>query len=355
MKIAQVAPLFESVPPKAYGGTERVVSYLSEALVAQGHEVTLFASGDSSTSAILHPMCEHSLRTNPRQPDWVMCHTMMVDEVFSRAQEFDIIHWHIDFLHYPLAQRCEVPSVTTMHGRLDLPDLVQLHQQFQAMPLVSISDSQRAPLLQANWCGTVYHGLPLSLYGFHETPGDYFAFVGRVSPEKGLDRAIGIAIACDTPLRIAAKVDLADQTYFEQVIGPMMDHPLIEFAGEIGDAQKNDFIGRAKALLFPVDWPEPFGLVMIESLACGTPVVAYRRGSVSEVLKHGVTGYVVCSQEDAIAAARNIHRIDRARCREVFERRFSADTMAHRYLQVYEALIGARTDSDAQASALKTV
>jgi glycosyltransferase involved in cell wall biosynthesis len=353
MKIAQVAPLFESVPPKAYGGTERVVSYLTEALVAQGHEVTLFASGDSSTAARLQPMCERSLRTDPRRPDWVMRHTMMVDDVFSRAEDFDVIHWHIDFLHYPLAQRCQVPSVTTMHGRLDLPDLVQLHQQFQAMPLVSISDSQRAPLSQANWCGTVYHGLPLSLYGFHETPGDYFAFVGRVSPEKGLDRAIEIAIACDTPLRIAAKVDRADEDYFEQAIRPLLDHPLVEFIGEIGDALKNDFIGRAKALLFPVDWPEPFGLVMIEALACGTPVVARCRGSVPEVIKHGVTGFVVDSQADAIEAARRIHQIDRARCREVFERRFSADTMAHRYLQVYQALIGARSDSDAQAAPLR--
>lgn len=354
MKIAQVAPLFESVPPKAYGGTERVVSYLTEALVAQGHEVTLFASGDSSTRALLQPMCERSLRTDPRRPDWVMRHTMMVGEVFSRAQEFDIIHWHIDYLHYPLAQRCDVPSVTTMHGRLDLPDLVQLHKQFQAMPLVSISDSQRAPLLQANWCGTVYHGLPLSLYGFHDAPDDYFAFVGRVSPEKGVDRAIQIALACNTPLRIAAKVDRADEAYFEQVIRPMLDHPLIEFIGEIGDAQKNEFIGRAKALLFPVDWPEPFGLVMIESLACGTPVLAWNRGSVPEVLKNGVTGFVVQDMDEAIAAARRIHHIDRARCRDVFERRFSADTMAHRYLQVYQALIDARSDSDAQAAALKT-
>jgi len=345
MKIAQVAPLFESVPPKAYGGTERVVSYLTEALVSQGHDVTLFASGDSVTRARLLPMSPRSLRTDPARPDWVMRHTMMLDHVFARADEFDVIHWHIDSLHYPLAQRCATPCVTTMHGRLDLPDLLPLHKQFQALPLVSISDSQRTPLAKANWCGTVYHGLPLSLYRFHEPPQDYFAFVGRISPEKRVDRAIEIAIACDTPLRIAAKVDAADQAYFERDIRPLLDHPLIEFVGEIGDAQKNDFIGRAKALLFPVDWPEPFGLVMIESLACGTPVIAYECGSVPEVLKHGVTGFIVHDQAEAIAAARDIGRIDRRRCREVFERRFSAATMAQRYVQVYQALIDARSDS----------
>jgi glycosyltransferase involved in cell wall biosynthesis len=355
MKIAQVAPLFESVPPKAYGGTERVVSYLTEALVAQGHDVTLFASGDSMTRARLEPMSTRSLRTDPARPDWVMRHTMMVDQVFARAHEFDVIHWHIDVLHYPLAQRCATPCVTTMHGRLDLPDLLPLHEQFQALPLVSISDSQRAPLGKANWCATVYHGLPLSLYRFEEEAHDYFAFVGRISPEKRVDRAIEIAIACNTRLRIAAKVDAADSAYFEREIRPLLDHPLIEFVGEIGDAKKNEFIGHARALLFPVDWPEPFGLVMIESLACGTPVIGYECGSVPEVLKHGVTGFIVRDQAQAIEAAKNIASIDRRRCREAFERRFSAGTMAQRYVQVYQALIDARSDSGMPAALKATL
>ena len=342
MKIAQIAPLFESVPPKAYGGTERVVSYLTEALVAAGHEVTLFASGDSVTRARLAPMAERSLRLDPARPDWIMWHTMMIDRVFEQAHRFDVLHFHIDFLHYALAQRCAQPCVTTMHGRLDLKDLLPLHTHFQAHPLVSISNSQRVPLSQANWCGTVYHGLPMQMYEFQPEPQDYFAFVGRISPEKRVDRAIEIAIACNTRLRIAAKVDAADQAYFEGTIRPMLDHPLIEFVGEIGDAQKSEFMGRARALLFPIDWPEPFGLVMIESLACGTPVIAYERGSVPEVLQHGVTGFIVRNQQEAIDAARRIGTIDRRRCREVFEKRFSADKMAARYVQVYQALIDAR-------------
>jgi len=347
MKIAQIAPLIESVPPEAYGGTERVVSYLTEALVAQGHDVTLFASGDSVTSARLVPVVEHGLRLAPDRPNWVMWHTMMVDRVFEQAADFDVLHFHIDFLHYPLAQRCMKPCVTTLHGRLDLKDLLPLHTHFQAHPLVSISDSQRGPLLHANWCGTVYHGLPTNMYALRDRPLDYFAFVGRMSPEKRVDRAIEIAIACNTRLRIAAKVDPADAAYFEHEVRPLLDHPLIEFVGEIGEARKNEFIGNARALLFPVDWPEPFGLVMIESLACGTPVIAYECGSVPEVLQHGVTGFIVHSQREAIEGARNIHRIDRRRCREVFEKRFTADKMANRYVQVYQALIDARTPAPA--------
>lgn len=342
MRIAQIAPLFESVPPLAYGGTERVVSYLTEALVGQGHDVTLFASGDSVTEARLAPMAERSLRLDPSRPDWLMRHTVMIDQVFARADEFDVLHFHIDCLHYPLAQRCATPSVTTLHGRLDLPDLQALHAHFRTHPLVSISNHQRRPLPQANWCSTVYHGLPTSLYRCRDVPQDYFAFVGRISPEKRLDRAIEIAVACNTRLRIAAKVDPVDQAYFEREIRPLLDHPLIEFAGEIGDADKNDFIGNARALLFPVDWPEPFGMVVIEAFACGTPVIAYERGAVPELMQHGVTGYIVNSQDEAIAAARVIDRIDRRRCRAAFERRFTADKMAARYLQVYQALIDAR-------------
>lgn len=339
MKIAQVAPLIESVPPKAYGGTERVVHYLTEALVRMGHEVTLFASGDSRTSAHLVPIVDRALRLHPAKPDPVIWHTLMVDRVRELSESFDVAHFHIDALHLPLMSRCATPSLTTMHGRLDMPDLKPLHKRFKGHPLVSISDSQRAPLAFAHWLGTVYHGLPADLYTFHPKAQDYFAFVGRISPEKRVDRAIDIAIACDTPLRIAAKVDPSDRAYFEKEIEPMLDHPLVTFIGEIGDADKNDFIGNAKAFLMPVDWPEPFGLVLIEALACGTPVVAYGHGSIPELLDDGVTGFVVHDQQQAIAAARRIHEIDRRACREVFERRFTSDVMARNYVKLYRELV----------------
>ncbi|MEP6874304.1 MAG: glycosyltransferase family 4 protein [Burkholderiales bacterium] len=341
MKIAQIAPLFESVPPKGYGGTERVVSYLTEALVEMGHDITLFASGDSVTRAHLVPVTAQSLRLDPRRPDWMLWHTIMLERVFNATAAFDIIHFHIDVLHLPLARRCGVPCVTTMHGRLDLPDLEPLFREFSDQAVVSISDSQREPLPWANWQATVHHGLPLALYSFHPQPQDYFAFVGRISPEKRVDRAIEIALTCDTPLRIAAKIDAADSDYFESKIKPLLQHPLVQFIGEIDEEQKNDFIGNARALLFPIDWPEPFGLVMIEAYACGTPVISYPHGSVREVLEDGVTGFVVADQAQAIAAARAIGRIDRRRCREVFEQRFTSATMAKRYLSVYEGLVGA--------------
>jgi glycosyltransferase involved in cell wall biosynthesis len=266
----------------------------------------------------------------------------MVDQVFEQAASFDVLHFHIDFLHYPLATRSATPSLTTMHGRLDLSDLRPLHQHFAAHPLVSISNTQRRPLSNANWCATVYHGLPPNLYSFHARPQDYFAFIGRLSPEKRVDRAIDIAIACGTPLRIAAKVDPTDRVYFEREIAPRLDHPLIEYLGEINDAQKNQFLGNARALLFPIDWPEPFGLVMIEALACGTPVIAWRCGSVPEVMQDGVTGYIVDDMDGAIEAARRVHRIDRQRCRDAYERRFTADKMAARYVDVYQSLIDSR-------------
>jgi glycosyltransferase involved in cell wall biosynthesis len=339
VRIAQVAPLIESVPPARYGGTERVVSYLTEALVAQGHDVTLFASGDSVTTADLVPAVDRALRLHPRRADPTVWHTLQLDEVFTRAASFDVIHFHVDVMHYPLATRCPTPSVTTLHGRLDLPDLQPLHQRFHTVPLVSISDAQRLPLPHANWVATVHHGLPRTLYHFHPDPQDYFVFVGRISPEKRVDRAIEIAIACHTRLRIAAKVDPADTVYFEQHIRPLLGHPLVSYEGEIDDAAKNDFIGNARALLFPIDWPEPFGLVMIEAMACGTPVIAYRHGSVPELVSHGQTGFIVSSQMQAIEAAQRIHRIDRRRCRRVFERRFSSDAMASTYVDVYSRLI----------------
>jgi glycosyltransferase involved in cell wall biosynthesis len=338
MRIAQVAPLIESVPPRAYGGTERVVHYLTEALVAMGHEVTLFASGDSATSAKLVPIVDRALRLHPAKPDPVIWHTLMVDRVRELCDSFDVMHFHMDTVHLPMAVHCATPSLTTLHGRLDLPDLQPLYKRFARHPLVSISDSQRRPLPHANWLGTVQHGLPRDLYAFHPQPQDYFAFVGRISPEKRCDRAIEIALACDTPLRIAAKVDPADRAYFEQTIEPLLDHPLVTFVGEIGDADKDDFIGNAKAFLMPIDWPEPFGLVMIEAFACGTPVIAYRNGAVPEILDDGVTGFIVDNQEQAIAAARAIGQIDRRTCRDVFERRFTANVMAANYLAKYREL-----------------
>jgi glycosyltransferase involved in cell wall biosynthesis len=342
MRIAQVAPLIESVPPRAYGGTERVVSYLTEALVQMGHEVTLFASGDSRTSARLVPVVDRALRLNPARPDAVIWHTLMVDRVREMCEQFDVIHFHIDTVHLPMSVNCPTASLSTLHGRLDIADLRPLFKRFHRHPLVSISNSQREPLPSAHWLSTVYHGLPPDLYSFHPQPQEYFAFVGRISPEKGCDRAIEIAIACNTPLRIAAKVDRADREYFEAVIEPLLDHPLVTFVGEIDDAAKNHFIGNAKAFLMPINWPEPFGLVLIEALACGTPVIAYGHGSVPELLEHGRTGFVVHNQEQAIWAAREIGRIDRHACRETFEQRFTSHVMARNYLKVYRELAATR-------------
>jgi glycosyltransferase involved in cell wall biosynthesis len=342
LKIAQVAPLFESVPPRAYGGTERVVSYLTEALVEMGHEVTLFASGDSITSARLVSVVPRGLRLDPRKPDPLVWHTIMMDMVLKAAQSFDVIHFHTDVLQLALVAHCPTACLSTAHGRLDLPDLKSLFQRFPKHPMVSISANQRAPLAWLNWRATVHHGLPLGLYSLNSQPQDYFAFVGRISPEKRADRAIEIARACGMPLRIAAKVDPADQAYFESTIEPLLKDPLVSYVGEIGDDAKNDFIGNARALLMPIDWPEPFGLVMIEAMACGTPVIAYRHGSVPEIIEEGVTGFIVENQEQAIAAARNIGRIDRRRCRQVFEQRFAARVMAKRYLEVYRELVDTR-------------
>jgi glycosyltransferase involved in cell wall biosynthesis len=339
LRIAQVAPLYESVPPKYYGGTERIVSYLTEALVALDHDVTLFASGDSETSATLVPVCPKALRLDPGCVDQLAHHIVLLEQVMDQSDEFDVIHFHIDYLHFPLSRRQSYRHVTTLHGRLDIPDLVPLYRTFPEMPLVSISNSQRGPLPWVNWQATVYHGLPPNLYRFRPDMGDYLACLGRISPEKGVDRAIEIARQVGIPLRIAAKVDKADQDYFESIIEPMLHDPLVEFLGEIGDDGKDEFLGNARALLFPIDWPEPFGIVMIEAMACGTPVIAYSSGSVPEVMEEGRTGFIVCELDDAVEAVRRVPQLSRARCREVFEQRFTADRMARDYVDVYEQLI----------------
>jgi glycosyltransferase involved in cell wall biosynthesis len=337
MRVAHVAPLSESVPPKLYGGTERVVAYLVDELVRLGHDVTLFASADSCTRARLMPMSRESLRLGGCR-DFVAPHVLLAERVAQRAHEFDVIHFHVSHVHFPLARRFAVPHVTTVHGRLDLPELRPLYEEFSDMPLVSISMAQRAPLPDAGWVATVHHGLPLNLLEFHPRQGRYLAFLGRISPEKRVDRAIAIATACGLPLRIAAKVDDMDRDYFDRDVQPLLDTPLVEFIGEIGDCEKNDFLGGALALLFPIDWPEPFGLVMIEALACGLPVVAFRGGSVPEVLEHGVTGFVVDTLDDAIACTRRVHLLNRADCRTAFERRFTAARMAADYARVYDSL-----------------
>jgi len=340
VRIAQVAPLYESVPPVLYGGTERVVSFLTEELVKRGHDVTLFASGDSVTSARLVPCAPRALRLS-RCLDPFAHHILMLECVAQQIHHFDIVHFHIDYLHYPISRRHRAPHLTTLHGRLDLPDLQPLYREFDDVPLVSISDAQRGPLPWANWQATIYHGLPADLHRFHEKPGDYFAFLGRISPEKRLDCAIEIAKRARTRLKIAAKVDRADLEYFEAEIQPLLDHPLVDFIGEVGGAEKEEFLGNARALLFPIDWPEPFGLVMIESMACGTPVIAYRRGSVPEVVDDGLTGFIVDGIDDAVRAAERISEISREACRRTFERRFSVSRMTDDYLEVYRRVLAA--------------
>jgi glycosyltransferase involved in cell wall biosynthesis len=342
MRIAQIAPLFESVPPKYYGGTERIVSYLTEELVREGHDVTLFASGDSVTRAHLVACCRRSLRLDKHCVDQMVHHVLMLEKVAQCMHEFDCAHFHVDYLHYPLSRRAYTPQVTTLHGRLDIPDLQPLYAEFDDMPLVSISDSQREPVPGANWQATIHHGLPEDLYEFNARPGEYLAFLGRISPEKRVDRAIEIARQIGMPLRIAAKVDDVDQDYFDFHVKPLLQHPLVEYVGEIGDGEKQDFLGCAIGLLFPIDWEEPFGLVMIEALACGTPVVAYRRGSVPEVLSDGETGFIVDDLEGAIAAARRLPELDRRRCRDEFERNFTASRMANDYVRLYERLARSR-------------
>jgi len=342
MRIAQIAPLHERVPPRLYGGTERVVSFLTEELVRQGHDVTLFASGDSQTSARLIRCCDMALRFNPAVRDALPYHMIMLDQVRRRVDQFDVLHFHVDLLHAPLMRDIANRTLTTLHGRLDLPDLAPFYATFRDLPLASISNNQRGYLGNANWLGTVYHGLPRELLPFCPRSDGYLAFLGRISPEKRPDLAIEIAARTGIRLKIAAKVDRADQAYWETEIRPVVaDNPDVEFIGEIGERDKADFLGGALALLFPIDWPEPFGLVMIEAMACGTPVIAYRRGAVPEVVEENVSGFVVDTIEEAVMAVRRIGDLNRAEVRAEFERRFTAERMAHDYVGIYRQLLAA--------------
>jgi glycosyltransferase involved in cell wall biosynthesis len=338
VRIAQIAPLAESVPPKLYGGTERIVSYLTEELVALGHQVTLFASGDSETRAILHAGSHRALRLDPECRDPLAYHVHMLEQVAQAAPHFDVLHFHLDWLHFPLFRRLRVPFLTTTHGRLDLPELKPLFGEFLEVPLVSISAAQRRPLHWANWIGTVHHGLPASLLRPSAEHRGYLAFLGRISPEKGPVAAIRIALESGWPLKIAAKVDKVDEAYFEREVEPLLGAPGIEFIGEIGERDKGAFLGGAAALLFPIDWPEPFGLVVIEAMACGTPVIAFDRGAVREVIEDGVTGFIVDGVGEAVEAIGRLRALDRAAIRRAFERRFTSQRMAQDYLALYRSL-----------------
>jgi glycosyltransferase involved in cell wall biosynthesis len=347
MRIAQVAPLFESVPPSLYGGTERVVSYLTEELVRLGHEVTLFASGDSQTRARLVPACSRALWRDRDCRETLPHHVRLMELVFADVSRFDLIHFHCDYLHFPLLRRCPCPSVTTLHGRLYIPDLKSLFDQYPEIPLVSISDDQRRPIPGANWQATVHHGLPRDLHTFRERPGDYLAFLGRISPEKRLDRAIEIARGAGMKLKVAAKIYPEEREYFEQTIQPLLQQSqsFVEFIGEVGGQEKDEFLGNAYAMLFPIDWQEPFGLVMIESFACGTPVIAWRCGSVPEIIEYGVNGFVVNSVEEAVAAVGRAAEISRRDCRTSFEDQFDAARMTQDYVKVYQRLVDAGPNS----------
>lgn len=342
MKIAQVAPLSESVPPKFYGGTERIVSYLTEELVRLGHEVTLFASGDSVTSATLVPCCARALRLDSSVRDQLPHHLLMLEQVVRRAHAFDVVHFHIDLMQMPLVRQFAGSTVTTVHGRLDLPDLVPFYEVFSQAQLVSISDDQRRPLPVANFVRTIPHGLPGDLLPFVSEPrGGYLAFLGRISEEKRPDRAIEIATRAGMPLKIAAKVDRVDEAYWRETIAPMIAmNPNVEYVGEIGEREKAAFLGNASALLMPIDWPEPFGLVMIEAMSCGTPTIAFRRGSVPEVLEDGRSGFIVDDVAEAVRACGRIDTLDRAGVRAAFEDRFTAARMASDYLDVYRTMAG---------------
>jgi glycosyltransferase involved in cell wall biosynthesis len=346
MRIAQVSPLFESVPPDGYGGTERVVANLTDQLLELGHEVTLFSSGDSQSRAEVVPVSPRALRLEGCR-DHLAWHVLMTEWVLQQAERFDIVHFHIGHMHFPIVRRLRTPHVTTQHGRLDLPELAALYREFADIPLISISQSQRCPVADANWIATIPHGLP-DTFQPRMDGGSYFAFLGRICPEKRVDRAIAIATSVGVPLKIAAKVDPSNVRYFEEEIKPLLGNPLVEFVGEISEARKSDFLGQAKALLFPIDWPEPFGLVLVESLACGTPVVAFRNGSVPEIIDDHRTGFIVDTVQEAIEAARRVDAISRRACRQAFEQRFTARRMAEQYLATYARVIAA-SRSDAAA------
>jgi glycosyltransferase involved in cell wall biosynthesis len=340
LRIAQISPLTEAVPPKLYGGTERVISWLTEELVGLGHEVTLFASGDSVTSAQLEPMWPTALRLDGSVRDPNALHMSMIEQVCRRAKEFDLLHFHLDYYPFSVMSRQSTPFLTTLHGRLDLPEHQPVFSTFSTIPVVSISNAQRRPAPNAHWIGTVNHGMPVDL--LRPVPADpsYLAFLGRISPEKRVDRAIHIAERCGLPLKIAAKVDVVDHDYFEEMIRPLLAKPHVQFLGEISDAQKSDFLSRAVALIVPIDWPEPFGLVMIEALACGTPVIAFNRGAAPELIEDGVTGFVVEDETSAVGALRHVSRLSRTVVRQRFEERFAARRMAKEYLELYRDLLG---------------
>jgi glycosyltransferase involved in cell wall biosynthesis len=341
LRIAQVAPLYESVPPQLYGGTERVVSWLTEELVGLGHDVTLFASGDSRTSGHLVPVCPKALWRDPDARETLPQHVRMLELVFRDLSRFDVIHFHCDYIHFPLVRRLACANVSTLHGQIHLHDVEAIFKEYSELPLVSISDAQRRPLPSANWQATVYHGLPRNLHRFQPQAGKYLAFLGRISPEKGLDRAIEIARRAGMPLKVAAKIYDEDRPYFQSTIAPLINESrsFVEFIGEIGGEPKNEFLRGASALLFPIDWAEPFGLVMIEALACGTPVIAWRNASVPEIIEGGVTGFVVDNVEDATACVGRISEIRRSDCRSAFEERFDSRRMALDYVTVYRRLI----------------
>lgn len=338
MRIAQIAPLYESCPPKLYGGTERVVSYLTEDLVAAGHDVTLFASGDSRTKAHLLAPCARAIRLAGPDVDGLAYHTIMMHQVAERIDDFDIVHFHTDYMHFAVFERFAAKTVTTLHGRLDALSMKEVFRVFRAMPLVSISDSQRKPVPEANWVRTVHHGLPADVYELGPGDGGYLAFVGRISPEKRPDRAVAIAKGAGVPIRIAAKIDAVDRVYFDRDIAHLFADPLVNFIGEIGDHQKSRFFGGALALVFPIDWPEPFGLVMIEAMTCGTPTIAFRRGSVEEIIEDGVTGFVVDTVDEAIAAVQKLASLDRRRIRQRFDDRFAIRRVSEAYVDLYRQL-----------------